>query len=72
MIGTDGKRAYLRSGFPLPFPDDLLVPALDRFLAAHPREPKRLFCTYTAMMALRRTLAARHDLPEFGEEAVDA
>ena len=45
-----------------------LVTALDRFLAAHPDEPKRLFCTYTAMMALRRTLASRYDLPEFGEE----
>src|SRR5690606_8961968 len=49
-----------------------LIPALDRFLAAHPAEPKRLFCTYTAMMTLRRTLAARHNLPEFGEEAADA
>jgi lipid II isoglutaminyl synthase (glutamine-hydrolysing) len=43
--------------------------ALDAFLAAHPDEPKRIFCTYTAMMALRRTLAARYDLPDIGEEA---
>jgi UDP-N-acetylmuramyl tripeptide synthase len=43
--------------------------ALDRFLAAHPGEPVRVFCTYTAMMALRRTLAARHGLPDIGEEA---
>ncbi|HYN30608.1 MAG TPA: MurT ligase domain-containing protein [Dermatophilaceae bacterium] len=43
--------------------------ALDGFLAAHPGEPVRVFCTYTAMMALRRTLAARHDLPDIGEEA---
>jgi hypothetical protein len=43
--------------------------ALDLFLARHPREPKRIFCTYTAMMALRRTLAARYDLPDIGEEA---
>ena len=35
---------------------------------AHPDEPKRIFCTYTAMMALRRTLAARHGLDRFGEE----
>ncbi|MDO5502590.1 MAG: MurT ligase domain-containing protein [Actinomycetia bacterium] len=48
-----------------------LIPALDQFLAEHPDEPRRLFCTYTAMMTLRRTLAARHDLPEFGEEAGD-
>lgn len=45
-----------------------LVEALDAFLAAHPHEPKRLFCTYTAMMALRRTLAARHGLAQFGED----
>ena len=43
--------------------------ALDAFLAAHPDEPKRIFCTYTAMMALRRMLAARYDLADFGEEA---
>jgi UDP-N-acetylmuramyl tripeptide synthase len=43
--------------------------ALDAFLTAHPHEPKRIFCTYTAMMALRRTLAARYDLPDIGEEA---
>ena len=75
---TSGVRAYdmaLRLSYddvPVEAIEPALVPALDRFLAAHPREPKRLFCTYTAMMALRRTLAARHDLPEFGEEAVDA
>ncbi|MEO6413705.1 MAG: MurT ligase domain-containing protein [Pedococcus sp.] len=46
-----------------------LDPALDAFLAKHPDEPKRIFCTYTAMMALRRTLAARYDLPDIGEEA---
>lgn len=45
-----------------------LVPALDQFLDAHPREPKRLFCTYTAMMALRRVLAQRYHLPEFGQD----
>lgn len=43
--------------------------ALIRFLDAHPGEPKRIFCTYTAMMALRKDLAARYDLPAFGEEA---
>lgn len=43
--------------------------ALDVFLAGHPHEPKRIFCTYTAMMALRRVLAARYDLPDIGEEA---
>ncbi|NLX00487.1 MAG: DUF1727 domain-containing protein [Actinomycetales bacterium] len=74
---TSGVRAYdmaLRLSY-----DDVavariepsLTTALDAFLAAHPDEPKRLFCTYTAMMALRRTLAARYDLPEFGEEGED-
>ena len=45
-----------------------LTRALDAFVAAYHDEPKRLFCTYTAMMALRRTLAARHGLAGFGEE----
>ena len=45
------------------------TPALDAFLAGTRDEPKRIFCTYTAMMALRRTLAARYDLPDIGEEA---
>lgn len=42
--------------------------ALERFLAEHPNEPKRIFCTYTAMMAMRRRLAARYRLPAFGED----
>lgn len=45
-----------------------LTTALDAFLAAYPDQPKRIFCTYTAMMALRRTLAARFGLADFGEE----
>ncbi|WP_168584024.1 Mur ligase family protein [Gephyromycinifex aptenodytis] len=45
-----------------------LEPALDAFLAAHPGQPLRIFCTYTAMMSLRRVLAARYDLSAFGEE----
>ena len=43
--------------------------ALERFLTQYKDEPKRLFCTYTAMMALRRNLAARYGLAKFGEEA---
>ena len=72
---TSGVRAYdmaLRLSYddvPVDHIEPALIPALDRFLAAHPGEPKRLFCTYTAMMALRRTLAARYDLPDIGEEA---
>ena len=46
-----------------------LTEALNAFLAGHQDEPKRIFCTYTAMMALRRTLAERYDLPDFGEDA---
>ncbi len=72
---TSGVRAYdmaLRLDY-----DDVatgavepdLEKALDAFLAAHRGQPARIFCTYTAMMTLRRILAARHDLPAFGEEA---
>jgi UDP-N-acetylmuramyl tripeptide synthase len=43
--------------------------ALDQFLAAHRGRPTRIFCTYTAMMQLRRRLAARFGLARFGEDA---
>ena len=46
---------------------DLAV-ALERFLTAYGNDPKRIFCTYTAMMALRRDLAARYGLAKFGED----
>ncbi len=49
-----------------------LETALDRFLREHADEPKRVFCTYTAMMALRRLLAARYDLPPIGEDREEA
>ena len=42
--------------------------ALDRLIREHPAEPRRIFCTYTAMMRLRRQLAARYGLAGFGEE----
>ncbi len=42
--------------------------ALALFLDAHPGQPLRLFCTYTAMMQLRRRLAARYGLADFGAE----
>jgi UDP-N-acetylmuramyl tripeptide synthase len=45
-----------------------LARALDRFITEHPDEPKRIFCTYTAMMSLRRDLAARYGLANFGED----
>ena len=72
---TSGVRGYdmaLRLGYddvPVGAVETDLDRALDTFLAQHPDEPKRIFCTYTAMMALRRTLAARYDLPDIGEEA---
>jgi len=72
---TSGVRAYdmaLRLLY-----DDVVVAqveldldvALARFLTAYKDEPKRIFCTYTAMMALRRNLAGRYGLANFGEEA---
>ncbi|WP_122263499.1 Mur ligase family protein [Ornithinimicrobium cerasi] len=42
--------------------------ALDRFLAVHAGHPARIFCTYTAMMHLRRRLADRFGLARFGED----
>ncbi|GAA1170630.1 Mur ligase family protein [Ornithinimicrobium humiphilum] len=42
--------------------------ALDRFLREHEGEPTRIFCTYTAMMHLRRRLADRFGLARFGED----
>jgi len=42
--------------------------ALEHFLTAYRDEPKRIFCTYTAMMALRRDLAGRYGLAKFGED----
>ncbi len=35
-----------------------LSAALETFLAAHPDQPKRIFCTYTAMLALRKLLGS--------------
>ena len=71
---TSGVRAYdmaLRLAY-----DDVAVAevepnlevALARFLTAYGNEPKRIFCTYTAMMTLRRDLAARYGLANFGED----
>ncbi len=72
---TSGVRAYdmaLRLDY-----DDVrvegIIPDLDEalqtFLTAYPRQPRRVFCTYTAMMRLRRLLAARYGLADFGEES---
>jgi len=72
---TSGVRAYdmaLRLDY-----DDVAVDAVEpdleraltRLIAEHPAEPRRIFCTYTAMMRLRRLLAARYGLAGFGEES---
>lgn len=72
---TSGVRAYdmaLRLRY-----DDVTVAhvepdldrALERFLAEHREEPMRIFCTYTAMMRLRRGLGARFGLAHIGEDA---
>ena len=71
---TSGVRAYdmaLRLKY-----DDVTVAevepdleaALERFLTAYRDKPKRIFCTYTAMMTLRRKLAAKYGLAKFGED----
>ena len=72
---TSGVRAYdmaLRLQYD-DVPVDAIEPdlekALDAFLAGHHDQPMRIFCTYTAMMSLRRVLAARYNLPDIGEEA---
>ncbi|QFQ29577.2 DUF1727 domain-containing protein [Janibacter melonis] len=49
-----------------------LEEGLSTFLAEHRDEPKRVFCTYTAMLALRRMLGERYDVPEMGTDAPEA
>ena len=34
-----------------------LIEALKKLIASHPDTPKRIFCTYTAMLALRQELS---------------
>lgn len=38
---------------------------LKRFLADHPNKPKRIFCTYTAMLAIRRQLKKYVQVADF-------
>ncbi|CAN5379507.1 Mur ligase family protein [soil metagenome] len=44
--------------------------ALDSFVKQHAGQPMRVFCTYTAMMHLRRIMATRYQLARFGEDPV--
>jgi lipid II isoglutaminyl synthase (glutamine-hydrolysing) len=72
---TSGVRAYdmaLRLDYddvPVAAVEPDLERALDCLVDEHPAEPRRIFCTYTAMMQLRRLLAARYGLADFGEES---
>ncbi len=72
---TSGVRAYDMAvrldldDVPVAAIEPDLQAALDGFIAAYPGQPKRIFCTYTAMMSLRRTLAGRVGLAHFGEES---
>ena len=46
--------------------DTDITKALRGFIAAHPSSPKRIYCTYTAMLALRRELAKMTDVEAIG------
>lgn len=39
-----------------------LAAALEKLLAHHPRRPKHIYCTYTAMMRLRKLLSIKTDV----------
>lgn len=41
-----------------------LTGALQAFIAGHPDTPKRIYCTYTAMLALRKALGTLTDVKE--------
>ncbi|RRD49022.1 Mur ligase family protein [Arachnia propionica] len=47
---------------PLGGVEEDLETALDRFLKEHPAEPKQILCSYTAMLNLRKLLAARTEV----------
>ncbi len=69
-VATTGTRAYdiaLRLEFddvPLGHIEPNLQTALDFFLADATSLPKRIFCTYTAMLAIREQLSAVAELPK--------
>ena len=70
---TSGQRAYdmaLRLQYddvPVAAVEPDLEAGLDRFLEELPGRPRRIFCTYTAMMELRLLLQTRYGLANFGE-----
>lgn len=68
---VSGVRAYdmaLRlhyDGVPVRGVEPELVVALDEFLRRHPQTPRRIFCTYTAMLALRKHLGSYTEVEAF-------
>ncbi len=68
---VSGVRAYdmaLRlhyDGVPVRGVEPELVVALDEFLSRHPQTPRRIFCTYTAMLALRKHLGSYTEVEAF-------
>lgn len=44
--------------------DTDITRALDDFINDHPEEPKQIFCSYTAMTAIRRLLSEKTDVEE--------
>lgn len=70
VTAVSGVRAYdmaLRLEYdevPIDFVDTDLTVALRQLIAKHTRQPKRIYCSYTAMLALRRLLARYTDVEE--------
>lgn len=65
---VSGVRAHdmaLRLGYDDITPEIIepdLAAALEKLLAHHPRRPKHIYCTYTAMMRLRKLLSIKTDV----------
>ena len=65
---VSGVRAHdmaLRLGYDDITPEIIepdLAAALEKLLAHHPRKPKHIYCTYTAMMRLRKLLSIKTDV----------
>ncbi len=70
VTAVSGVRAYdmaLRLEYdevPIDFVDTDLTVALRHLITKHTRQPKRIYCSYTAMLALRRLLARYTDVEE--------
>ena len=70
VTAVSGVRAYdmaLRLEYdevPIDFVDTDLTVALRQLITKHTRQPKRIYCSYTAMLTLRRLLARYTDVEE--------